>query len=199
MYNPINVELVKQLSDALDDPKIKEDKLNLEVSNNLTDSDQETQKHSRLDVNERQSSVSRHPATLHFEPSDGFNESDVDEDVSPDEPSLDMEPSDRDILEPDIPDMSSDIDDTDLVESGIEIQTELSGKDIQELLMSSESLKSITRVSIKNDEVWCYFDDSTNLNKILNDVLDVIENDDRYSSLSFSRLARSDNAVVLDM
>ena len=60
-----------------------------------------------------------------------------------------------------------------------------------------ESLAGVTRVASKEGEVWIYYNDDTNLNNIMTDVIDFIAK--AYSSLEFNRLARSDNAIVFEV
>lgn len=184
MNSRINVELIEQLENVLapseDNQKVK---VNNEVSNNKHKSGEKEV----LDVSDKSNIgpldfESREPSLQMDQP---------DESQEPD--AVDEPP---DVLE-DEPEVSLDLEGT--VESGVEIETELSSGDIQAHVSNNLKDGSLSRVAIKNDEVWCYFDDSTNLNRILNEVLEIIESDSRYNNLSFSRLARSDNAVVFDI
>ena len=56
----------------------------------------------------------------------------------------------------------------------------------------------ITRVSVKNDEVWLYYSDDVNLNNVLPAVLDLLTYTN-YSYLIFNRLARTENAMVFTL
>lgn len=61
-----------------------------------------------------------------------------------------------------------------------------------------EETKGVTRISIKNNELWLYYNDDINLNNIMTDVIESV------SSLGidwaeFNRLARSDNAIVFEI
>ena len=50
----------------------------------------------------------------------------------------------------------------------------------------------------KKHELWIYYNDNTNLNNVMQSVIDVV-NALALKLLSFSRLARSDNAMVFDI
>lgn len=61
-----------------------------------------------------------------------------------------------------------------------------------------EETKGVTRIAIKNNELWLYYNDDINLNNIMTDVIESV------SSLGidwaeFNRLARSDNAIVFEI
>ena len=70
----------------------------------------------------------------------------------------------------------------------------LSPDAIKTALNNSTETKGVNRTSIKDDELWIYYDDSINLNKVMADAIETI-----YTfgyGLEFNRLARSDNAIV---
>lgn len=66
---------------------------------------------------------------------------------------------------------------------------------IKGTLNSQQLTCGVTRVAVKNDEVWCYYNDSVNLNEVMVEAIDLVSKAG-YSYLEFNRLARSDNAIV---
>lgn len=56
----------------------------------------------------------------------------------------------------------------------------------------------VIRVRVKDKELWVYYQDSINLNSVMPDVIDTM-NALGYTYLEFSRLARTDNAIVFDI
>lgn len=70
----------------------------------------------------------------------------------------------------------------------------LSGE-LKGTLNARSNTSGVTRVAIKNNEVWIHYNDNTNLNNVMSDVIDTL-NAANYSYLVFNRLARTDNAIV---
>lgn len=66
---------------------------------------------------------------------------------------------------------------------------------IKGTLNSQQLTCGVTRVAVKNDEVWCYYNDSVNLNEVMVEAIDLVSKAG-YRYLEFNRLARSDNAIV---
>ena len=66
---------------------------------------------------------------------------------------------------------------------------------IKDELNDSPLTEGVIRVANKAREIWVYFNDNTNLNDIMVNVIDSIFS--RYGAqLEFNRLARSENAMV---
>lgn len=65
-------------------------------------------------------------------------------------------------------------------------------------LNSRQDTSGVTRTCVKGDELWVYYNDNTNLNNIMTEVVDVISSP-ADSTLAFNRLARSDNAIVFEI
>lgn len=61
-----------------------------------------------------------------------------------------------------------------------------------------DETSGVTRVRVKDKELWIYYQDSINLNSVMPDVIDTM-NALGYTYLEFSRLARTDNAIVFDI
>lgn len=69
---------------------------------------------------------------------------------------------------------------------------------IQGTLNAREDTKGVTRLQVKDQELWVYFNDEVNLNDKMIDVIEVL-NSTGYTYLKFNRLARSNNAIVFDV
>lgn len=69
---------------------------------------------------------------------------------------------------------------------------------IKKLLNDQEDAQGVVRVDIDDKDVWIYYDDKVNLNDVLDNVISIIKSNG-YDMLKFSRLARTDNAVVFDI
>jgi len=69
---------------------------------------------------------------------------------------------------------------------------------IKGTLNAREDTKGVDRLQVKDMELWIYYNDSANLNDKMIDVIEVL-NGTGYTYLAFSRLARSNNAIVFDV
>ena len=69
---------------------------------------------------------------------------------------------------------------------------------IKGTLNSIEATKGVSRLQVKDSELWIYYNDDVNLNDKMVDVIDVL-NSTGYTYLVFNRLARSNNAIVFDI
>ena len=69
---------------------------------------------------------------------------------------------------------------------------------IKGTLNNRSDCTGVSRVSIKHNELWIYYNDSINLNNVMENVIQVIELSG-YFCLSFNRLARTDNAIVFEI
>lgn len=69
---------------------------------------------------------------------------------------------------------------------------------IKGILNSSSDTDGVIRVLKQADELWIYYQDSVNLNNIMNAIIELL-NASEYTYLKFNRLARSDNAIVFDI
>lgn len=61
-----------------------------------------------------------------------------------------------------------------------------------------DETSGVTRIRVKDKELWIYYQDNINLNSVMPDVIDTM-NALGYTYLEFSRLARTDNAIVFDI
>lgn len=56
----------------------------------------------------------------------------------------------------------------------------------------------VSRIEIKDHELWIFYNDEVNLNNIMTEVIELLNNTG-YTYLSFNRLARSNNAIVFEI
>ena len=206
IQDPINAELVQQLSDYLDEDSLvvlqqAESEIKSKEAQEATDGGE---------VVAPSGSSSTHSGGSH--PS--FT-GDVFKDFGGDDAG------EGDIGESDIPDIDTEV--TDIPEAPAESDdlaatTEVSGtpitancliwttlddvvsdcETIQGTLNSREDTKGVTRLQVKDHELWVYFNDAVNLNDKMIDVIEVL-NSTGYTYLVFNRLARSNNAIVFDI
>lgn len=67
---------------------------------------------------------------------------------------------------------------------------------LKDSLNLAEGLAGVSRIMLKDTELWIYYNDDINLNNIMTDVIEYISQ--AYSYIEFNRLARSDNAIVFE-
>ena len=83
---------------------------------------------------------------------------------------------------------------TEVVEEATDLDTVDYVKDAEDALKGDD----VRQVKHVDDELWVYFKDKVNLNKIMDEVIDKLSS--TFSdSVTFSRLARTDNAIVFDI
>lgn len=166
--DPINQELVKQLSSYLDDDTISE-------LSNLSVPDDESENSDSAVV-----------------------DTDFSDDVPDDE--ADVMPDDAD----DSNDANTDAEninegdtkEVDDVESSESLESAITSTEaIMAMLNENPRTSGATRTCTKGNETWIYYNDDTNMNDILTDVIQCLDVDG-CSDLEFNRLARSDNAIV---
>lgn len=101
--------------------------------------------------------------------------------------------------EPDLNDVPTEsAPDGDVQESvsieGVEEADPVSVDDIKSVLNDSEDASGVSRVSRSKDEIWIYYNDRTNLNNVMESVINEVGKLDPL--LVFNRLARTENAIV---
>ena len=202
--NPINTELVKQLESYIDETSLDTAENTLVE---LHDDDQSPE------VNED----AANETVEDFETTDPHNENIfVDDDASDDTPTEDRTDDSDDVAD----DEDSDDDSLENVPGVILEGQELAGDYVEAAtalystpkraefdgdvnvikgtLNLREETSGVVRVSLDKNELWVYYNDDTNLNAVMVDVIDVIERAG-YNFLKFNRLARSNNAIVFDV
>ena len=206
--NPINQNLMQQLSTALDKSYQKaeylldeedQEKLRQEQTESVETKVDETEE---SEVTEETSAEPKEhsappakPSNLHskFKAAEK-NMSETESSAKPeDAPSDDASVDTKTEAATDIKNGVED--------SGIEDSRVQDAKSISDLVKTSlndnEDTAGVSRTAIKDDELWVYYEDSINLNKVMASVIETLNNLDY--GLEFNRLARSDNAIVFLM
>lgn len=185
--NPINVELVQQIADYVDanEPKQLDTKVNEPSESIVKRSDHPAPNRGADKINH--SSESDVSPSDDIEPMPGLI---ADDETISDEPQP-AQPEDESAEE--INESEKLTDDT---VQGVEgICSSIDINQIKDELNDSPLTEGVIRVANKAREIWVYFNDNTNLNDIMVNVIDSIFS--RYGAqLEFNRLARSENAMV---
>ena len=66
--------------------------------------------------------------------------------------------------------------------------------EIKDSLNEDSNCNGVVRISDDNDELWIHYNDKTNLNNIMEDVIEFMS--ENYEGYEFNRLARTENAIV---
>lgn len=220
IQDPINLELVQQVAAYLDDDS--KDELKQAIAEKEAKSASSSEPSEPID-NENVFDTPDSGSAPSFHggghSSGGFSSGNVFDDFDsgtedfPDTDTSDSE--DMDIPEPEA--NPSDVDtptDAEPVEENTAVTQEevISAEDInaedetavlqsgiiKKLLNDQEDTSGVVRVDIGDTEAWIYYDDKINLNDIFDNVIALLK-DSKYDMLKFSRLARTDNAVVFDI
>jgi len=118
-----------------------------------------------------------------------------DEDFNPADNLLTVDDADIDTLSNDVSDSGSA---KEPVEESVDVYGSTSVESIDVIkgtLNGRDDTKGVTRIQIKDNEMWIYYSDDTNLNNIMTSVIEFL-NASGHTDLEFNRLARSDNAIV---
>lgn len=199
--NPVNSELVKQLTSSLDDKykqklvqevredKEKQEKLDARVPDSALEF-KENEKYSNPEPSRSRASESRSTNdSLSPTPTDK-----QDEPAAPAEDNID----------------SSDIDTNSstytrnkqrVVASLVRnesITAEQLSDEVKGILNLKDTTEGVARTSVKDEELWIYYNDNINLNNIMSEVIETLNSAD-YTFLIFNRLARTDNAIVFEI
>lgn len=203
LKNPVNAELVKQLSECLDDEYKPLTKLNDGVIKNVSDTNPVSES------NSNGSSTSSHPRSSSGLGGLSSALSGLDDNPSISEKygdDLDAEGNEAfDDTQIDNDDVSSSTAvkgtsiqaDTTLTKPLVENQVSLSGLagELKGTLNARNTTAGVNRVSVKSNEIWIHYNDDINLNNVMTAVIDTL-NSANYHILIFNRLARTDNAIV---
>ena len=201
--DPINVELVTQLKSYLDDEYQA-------IFAPKEDTKVETEDVERVDTTSDDKDSFDKPTggvpSFHSSgaPMKSFGDKvdDIEEDLgelpdgdTPDEISTDeTETKEDETDETDEVKSSTVVASVDLDTPSVFIATD----EIKGTLNFDAATNGVSRVVIKDDELWIYYFDNYNLNNVMNEVIDKL-NAAGWVGLSFSRLARTDNAIVFDI
>jgi hypothetical protein len=206
--NPINQNLMQQLSTALDKSYQKaeylldeedQEKLRQEQTESVVPKVDETEE---SEVTEETSAEPKEhsappakPSNLHskFKAAEK-NMSETESSAKPeDAPSDDVSVDTKTEAATDI---KNGVEDSGIEDSGVQDAKSISDL-VKTSLNDNEDTAGVSRTAIKDDELWVYYEDSINLNKVMASAIETLNNLDY--GLEFNRLARSDNAIVFLM
>jgi hypothetical protein len=166
--DPINHELVQQLSEYIDWDDVDE-----EVIDELNGEDNED------DVNEEEV------------PEEHIDDEDKPEEDKPHKHDKLDKPTNPDSDKPDKPE--EDKAEEPELDSATKIPTNKIESAIKTTLTQLQSSKDINLISIKGNEIWVRYNDTVNLNDIMYDTIKCVTDN---TDLTFNRLARFDNSIV---
>lgn len=206
MANPINVELVQQLSEYLDDEykakrveieEEKQEEQKVEEPAETSEASDTTEAPSRGFGGGSSAPSAPHKADHHLSEmleEDKFGDGSVEADVEkPEQPKEDTEVSEATKVSGQAVTAS---------EAPISCPVKSLAKQtdsIMGLLNTDTDTTGVRLVSVKKDaELWIYYKDAINLNNVMEPVIAKL-NAANYSYLNFNRLARTDNAIVFDI
>ena len=208
MQDPINAELVQQLSDYLDDEaKIELKKAKAEIKEEQADKKAEDTSGGESSSSSEDSSRPTIPSgnsAFSGSPLDDFGAdefSDMGDDAGGDEgDSSDIPDAPADEVVESVTQEGKPITATSLIWTTIEdIVSDCDT--IKGTLNAREDTNGVTRLEVKqadSNELWIYYSDDSNLNDKMIEVISVL-NSTGYTYLKFNRLARSNNAIVFDI
>jgi hypothetical protein len=198
--NPINQNLMQQLSTALDKSYQKaeylldeedQEKLRQEQAESAEPEVDETEESEVTEETgaepKEHSAPPAKPSNLHSK----FKE--AEKSMSEDEPSEPAEgaPTDTGSVDTKM-EAATDIDNG-IEDNGIQ-DTKSIADSVKAALNDNAETAGVSRTAVKDDELWVYYEDSINLNKVMASAIETL-NTLGYG-LEFNRLARSDNAIV---
>ena len=196
--NPLNAELVQQI-DSYVSPKYQKmlnteeqesaDPQNLDTAN-TGEGDRGSSSGSSYSGGGGSSfSGGGVPGMITDEPEDSLGD-----DIETDD--VDVEPAGDESSEPEVEESVEQS--TVIASSCTEKDAALEVDIIKGSLNVKDETSGVTRIRVKDKELWIYYQDSINLNSVMSDVIDTM-NALGYTYLEFSRLARTDNAIVFDI
>ena len=160
--NPINTELVTQLSSMID--TVDDDTDETFVDSIPEDADSTVEEPDMVDDEDTDQAGSNDE----IEDDSSASEEDFPEAAEPQSDNIDAD--------------DPTVDDIDRLEAA---------------LNSNSNTQGVIRCAEKDDEIWVYYNDDINISKILPDIMDELDASN-ITDMSFSRIARSNNAIVFD-
>ena len=189
--DPINVELVKQISNYID-PEYQDELKQAKMQEDMKDPEpvkDEESENSDFDAG-FESSPSSSGSSFPSTPSGANGKFDMPDDFDS-EPDLSDSSEQPDDEVSEATDINSDIEEDPVKTISDNIST------LKDILSSKDD---IARIQVKENskELWIYYNDKTNLNSIMENVISELS-DSEYNNLSFNRLARTENAIVFSI
>lgn len=203
IQDPINAELIQQLSDYLDDTA--KAKLDYAVKEETAEETEVAQESISAEPSAPTSAPAR-PAPgggSHSFTGDVFKDFGEDEFVPEDPVGDDIGEGGVPVEEPAPAVEESTQQDGQPITAACQIWNTFDDvisdcESIKGTLNSREDTTGVTRLQVKDSELWIYFHDDANLNDKMVNVIEVL-NAVGYTYLNFNRLARSNNAIVFDI
>ena len=211
MQDPINAELVKQLADYLDDNSkvlLRQAESDIKRETAAKDSAAETSAPSEGGGDDAPFSPGPAPAHHSFSGDvmsdfgdDDLADVDIPDDMGGDDTGAPV-PDEAPAEEPE-PVESVTKEGKPITSSTAVVWTTLDDvtsetETIKGTLNAREDTAGVTMLEVKDSELWIYYNDDSNLNDKMIDVISVL-NSIGYTYLKFNRLARSNNAIVFDI
>lgn len=190
IQDPLNVELVTQLREYLDPEYVESPEPDVsEKTSEISDNPDKD------GVPARSSDVGHIPTPGFSKPSGGDDSQRLSDRYADDLEAIEDENP------VDLPIKSETTEDDVAVESATEIDSlepvcgeAVDTATLKDALCESYATEGVQRIRESESELWIYYVDSVNLNKIMSDVIDYIQL--HYPQYQFNRLARTDNAIV---
>ena len=194
IQNPTNQELVSQMKKYLDDEFIDpkylvddsgvEDGVDREGSRETSEGDKNSSKR----MPSRPSGGKFHKSSLGSMPGEHYES---DDDLSEEGTS---EGEDNNAASDELDDS---IDSAVFIGASVSID-KISIDALKGTFNSRQDCTGVSRVAIKDSELWVYYNDDINLNNVMTSVVDLVS-ELGMTYLEFNRLARSNNAIVFDV
>lgn len=193
IQDPNNLELVKQVAEYLDDEFIDKKYLNPETDTSVNNADD--------DIIQDGSST-KPPSSGKSGgglgggySSSGFSSMD---DVFDDDSEGSDELQDESVPSDDPSQSDPEVKGEPTVDSSKRVTASIVLDVVKGTLNARTDTAGVDRVVEKDSELWVYYNDSVNLNKVMSEAAqELLLNG--YSMLEFNRLARSNNAIVFDV
>lgn len=182
LNNPANVELVQQLKEYIDEDSIPEDIKNPKVDDTEVESEtpeKSADKSDKLDSKSEKDIDKEAPRKSDYKLSKMMKEDSFGDESGDAEPAEPSEPEEV----------------KESVQANCCILPNISKDEVQGLLNSRQDTAGVVRVNIKDSELWIHYNDDTNLNDVMENVIALLNAAD-YAYLDFNRLARTENAIV---
>lgn len=206
--NPVNAELIKQLDEYIGDEyrqmnhhtRIDNEKEHENPDENMSSDNNESTEHSSSRPSMPHGGAGggspmklseKYGEALNTEGEEAYDATHPSESDDTDENDLGLTTSSVKVKKPYV---SAD---TAVPMVFIENHVTLSGLagEVKGTLNARASTQGVSRVAVKNDELWIYYNDDINLNNVMSDVIELL-NASSFHYLIFNRLARTDNAIV---
>lgn len=193
LSDPVNQGLVKQLRSYLDDSTLSQLENNSEdvvLDDVKVEEDQDDDK--IIPSKYTESRVDAPRGHGHISHDDSFEIGGEDSELDEGSSNQNQETEDKSNLEE-----SHNISGRDKITGNTSLEYDISKEldAIRGLIDSREETCGTARLTVKNDELWIHFQDSVNLNNIMEPVIALLSSAGYYG-LQFNRLARTENAIV---